>query len=324
MPRPTTSTTIQRPDLGALAYEYAMEASLRGFIADLVLPVFDTEEKTADYPIIPSEAVLKLPGNLKRAPRADYARDDFQFESGTFNCEEYGIEQPIDETEAALYRRFFDAEVTGMKRAVNLLLRAREKRAADLLFSGSTFSGYTNNVTNEWDKPNDSVPLEDVKTAKQLIRGRTGLEANGMVIGRKVFDNLLVAHQFLAHVEKTRAVLLDNFEIQKKLLAQFFGLENIFVGNAVLDSAKKNKTTTVADIWDDEYALIGVFAKNPQDLGEPCVGRSFLWTPDSPEIITAETYREERKRSDIIRVRHNMDEVTMFVAAGQLLGNITT
>lgn len=322
--RPTSSTTIQRPDLGALAYEFAMEASLRGFIADMVLPIFETQEKTADYPVIPTESVLKLPANLKRAPRTGYARDDYEFGTATFACEEYGFEQPVDESEATLYRRFFDAEALGTKRAVNILLRAREKRAADLLFSTGTFAGYTNNVVNEWDKPNDATPLTDVRTAKQAIRGRTGMEANALVISRSVFDNLIVCAQFLKHVELTRAVLLDNFETQKKLLAQYFGLEGIFVGNAVLDSAKKGKSSVIADIWDDEYALVGVFAKNPSDISEPCVGRSFLWVPESPEIITTETYREESKRSDIIRVRHSMDEVTMFVAAGQLLGNITT
>lgn len=324
MPRPTSSTTFHRPDLGALAYEYAMEASLRGFIADLVLPVFETQEKTADYPIIPTEAILKIPHNIKRAPKSGYARDDFQFENGTFACEEYGFEQPVDESEAALYRRFFDAEVIGAKRATNILLRAREKRAADLLFNPTTFAGYTNNVLQEWDKPNDATPLSDVRAAKQAIRGRTGLAANGMVISRTVFDNVIVSAQFLKHVEQTRAVLLDNFETQKNLLAQFFGVDTLYVGNAVIDSAKKGKASVIADLWDDEYCLVGVFAKTPMDLSEPCVGRSFLWVPESPGIITTETYREESKRSDIIRVRHTMDEVTMFVAAGQLLGNITT
>lgn len=323
MPRPTTATTVQRPDLGALAYEYAMEASLRGFIADMVLPIFKTQEKTADYPVIPAEAILKLPHNIKRAAKSGYAREDFNFETGTFACEEFGFEAVIDESEANLYRRFFDAEVVAAKRAVNVLLRAREKRAADLLFSTATFSGKTNAVTNEWSKAVEGTPRADVNTAKQLIRQRTGMDANGIVMSRTVFDNILEVDEFLAHVEKTRAVLLDNFETQKNLVAQFFGVENLFVGNAVYDSAKKNKDLSAADIWDDEYVLVGVFAKNPEDLSEPCVGRSFLWVPESPDIITTETYREEAKRADIVRVRHSLDEVTVFTGAGQLLSNIT-
>lgn len=323
MPRPTSSTAIQRPDLGALAFEYAMEATQRGFIADQVLPIFKTQEKTADYPVIPAEAVLKLPHNIRRAPKAPYAREDFNFETGTFNCKEFGFESVVDDGEATLYQRFFDAETIATKRAVNILLRSREKRAADLLFNATTFAGKTNAIVNEWNKPNDATPKEDVNAAKKLIRQRTGMEANGMIISRSVFDALLMAGEFLSHVDKTRAVLLENFEIQKQLIAQFFGMENLLVGNAVYDSAKKNKDLSAADIWSAEYALIGVFAKNPDDLSEPCVGRSFLWTPDSPDILTTETYREEKVRGDIVRVRHNIDEVSVFVGAGQLLSNIT-
>jgi len=323
MPRPTSSTTIQRPDLGAVAFEYAMEASQRGFIADQVLPIFKTQEKTSDYPIIPAEAVLKLPHNIKRAPKSSYAREDFSFESGTYSCEDHGFEAVIDDEEANLYRRFFDAEVVATKRAMNVILRSREKRTADLMFNATTFAGKTNAVINEWNKPNDATPKEDVNAAKKLIRQRTGLEANGMAISRSVFDALLMAGEFLSHVDKTRAVLLENFEIQKQLLAQFFGVEKLLVGNAVYDSAKKNKDLSAADIWSVEYALVGIFAENPEDLSEPCVGRSFLWTPDSPDILTTETYREEKVRGDVIRVRHNIDEVPVFVGAGQLLSNIT-
>jgi len=323
MPRPTSSTAIQRPDLGALAFEYAMEASQRGFIADLILPVFKTQEKTSDYPIIPVEAVLKLPHNIKRAPKSGYAREDWSFETGTYNCEDHGFEAVVDDEEANLYRRFFEAEVVGMKRAMNVILRSREKRSADLLFNATTFAGKTNAVVNEWNKPNDATPKEDVNTAKKLIRQRTGLEANGMAISRSVFDSVLMSGEFLSHVEKTRAVLLENFEIQKQLVAQFFGVEKLLVGNAVYDQAKKNKDLSAADIWSSEYALVGVFAGNPDDLSEPCVGRSFLWTPDSPDILTTETYREEKVRGDIIRVRHNIAEVPVFVGAGQLLSNIT-
>jgi hypothetical protein len=37
-----------------------------------------------------------------------------------------------------------------------------------------------------------------------------------------------------------------------------------------------------------------------------------------------ESYREEQTRSDIIRVRHDVDELVLYKDAGFLLGNITT
>src|SRR4030066_2405276 len=89
MPRPTSATTIQRPDLGALVYEYVMNADDRGFICLDLLPIFEVMEQSAAYPGIPFEALLKLQSTA-RAPRGAYARGDYEFETGTYSCKENG------------------------------------------------------------------------------------------------------------------------------------------------------------------------------------------------------------------------------------------
>ena len=58
MPRPTSATTVQRPDLGALAYEYLIDAAARGFIGMSVMPLFEVPEKSSDYPVIPIESLV--------------------------------------------------------------------------------------------------------------------------------------------------------------------------------------------------------------------------------------------------------------------------
>jgi hypothetical protein len=61
------------------------------------------------------------------------------------------------------------------------------------------------------------------------------------------------------------------------------------------------------------------------DFREPCIGRTFHWSADGSSIGgTVESYREEQTRSDIIRVRHEVAEVTLYAEAGHLLSNVTT
>jgi hypothetical protein len=69
--------------------------------------------------------------------------------------------------------------------------------------------------------------------------------------------------------------------------------------------------------------LLRVSSGGP-DLREPCIGRTFLWTADSPQNIVTESYREEQTRSDIYRVRQYTDEAFVFTGAGYLLSNIHT
>lgn len=321
MPRPTSSTTIQRPELAAIAYEYMLEASQRGFIGLEILPVFEVPEQSADYPKIPIEALLKTPVT-KRAPRGSYNRSDYEFETGTYSCEEYGWEEPVDDAEANLYRRFFDAEEVATKRAVDILLRGQEKRIADMVFDTGNITA-TSDVGTEWSTAGSCTPRSDVKAGKAAMRAASGLMPNIMVISLKVLENLLVADEITNALKYTNPIELGGFEAQKRILAQYFGVDRLLVGGAIYDSAKKGSDVSITDLWDDEYCGLFKVSDGGQDLREPVLGRSFLWTADSPEMLVTESYREEQTRSNIYRVRNNVDEAFIFTGAGYLLGNIT-
>jgi hypothetical protein len=60
-------------------------------------------------------------------------------------------------------------------------------------------------------------------------------------------------------------------------------------------------------------------------MAEPCIGRMFHWSEDgSSPGGTVESYRDEIVRGNIIRVRHDVDEVVLYPQAGHLVSNITT
>lgn len=320
MPRPTSSTTIQRPDLGAIAYEYYTTASQRGFIGLEILPIFEVPEQSADYPVIPIEALIKIP-TTERAPRGNYARSDYEFETGTYACEEYGWEEPVDDAEARLYRRFFDAEEVAVMRAIDILLRGQEARIAAAIFNTSNFS--STGVSTEWSTAASCTPRADIKGAKQSMRAASGLMPNVVAMSLKVFENLLLAAEITDALKYTNPVELGGFEAQKRVIAQYFGVDRVLVGGAVKDAAKKGASKSIADIWDDEYVGLFKVSDRGNNLREPVVGRSFLWTADSPQNLVAEQYREEPIRSNVYRVRHNVDEAFIFTGAGYLLSNIT-
>lgn len=321
MPTPTSSTTVQRPDLGALAFEYYMAAEQRGFIGLRLLPIFEAAFQSADYPIIPLEAILKIQ-NLKRASRAGYPRSDWKFETGTYKCEEYGWEELIDDREANLYARYFDAEEIANMRAVDILLRGQEQRIASYLMNTSNITG-TSNVSTEWSTAASCTPLADVKAAKAAMKAASGLKPNVIAMAEKVFDNLMISSEILTAFRYTNPIETGSMEVKRRLLAQYFGVDEVLVAGGVKDTKKKGTATTIGDIWDDEYILLARVSAGGPDLREPCLGRTFLWTADSPQNLNVESYREETKRSNVIRVRHDVDEAIVFAGAGYLLGNIT-
>jgi hypothetical protein len=317
MPRPTSSTTIQRPDLGALAYEYMLDASQRGFIGLDILPIFEVSEQTAEYPIIPIESLIKEQ-DTKRSARGDYARGDWEFATGNYACEEYGWEEPVDDVEAKLYARFFDAEMVSTEIAVDRILRSHEKRIAALVFASAD-----TNVSVEWSTAATATPRANIEAGRNAMRAASGVMPNAVAMGWVPFRNALNTAELKDALKYTNPIELGGLEVQKRVLAQYFGVDRILVGDAQRDSAKKGQSTVLADIWDDEYvALLRVSDGSPR-LREPVYGRTFLWFEDSPQTVVVETYREEQKRSTIVRARQHVDEAVIFAGAKYVLGNIT-
>lgn len=319
MPKLKTGSTLRR-DLGFAAYEYMMQASQRGFIGLQILPIFDVVDQTANYPVITLESMLKLPDTIQRAPRGNYARDDYEIETGTYQCVEYGQEALLDDVERALYNDYYEPEEFAVQRAVDKILRMQEKRIAGKVFNTANIT-QTSGVNVEWSTAATCTPRVDVMTAVESMRTSSGIEPNVMAISIKVFRNLLRAAEVTGALKYTNPIELGSFEAQRRILSQYFGLE-LVVGNAIYDSAKKGKAYSIADIWDDEYC--GLFkVAGTRDIQEPSLGRTFLWTEDSPENVVTEQYREEQKRSDVFRARHYVDERFIFTGAGYLLSNIT-
>jgi hypothetical protein len=319
MPRPASGTTIQRPDLGAIAYETMLAPDI--YIADALLPYFETPEVSGDYPKIKVEQFLKT-ADTRRAPRSNYQRDDWEFATGNFTCQDHGHEEPVDDVEARMYRRYFDAEVVAVERAVQKMRLAREVRTAALLFS-TTYITQTGAVSTEWSTAASCTPKADVKAAIDALRAARGIMPNSVVMSYKVFQNVLISKELKDYLQYTSPHLIETEMAQRDMLAKYFGVDQIVVGKALYDSTDKGQTATLAEVWDDEYVLVARLAGNARDLKEPCVGRTFLWTGDSPQQLVVEQYREEATRSNIYRVRNNVSEALVYAGAGYLLSNIS-
>jgi len=323
MGTPTASTTVQRPELGQVAWEYMTTGEGRQANIGLdVLPIFDSAQKTADYAKIPVETLLEVK-DTKRAPRSAYNESDWQFETGTFNCQDNGWKELIDDEEKKLYAYLFDAEMVATQRAMAIITRNHEIRSATLLFNTSNFSD--TGVATEWSTPTTCTPHKDVTiTGFNAMKALGGLLPNTGVCSEKVFRNLIASSEVKDAFKYTGTGPMEEtgFDVQKRAVASYFGLEKILVGGAVKSTAKKGQSAVATDVWDDEY--FGLFRiESGMDLRKPQVGRTFLWTADSPGMLVTETYRDEDKRSDVVRVRHNVDEAIIFANAGYLLSNIT-
>ena len=320
MPSPTSALTTLRPDLAGSLEEFSSEADRVGFIAHRVLPVFETAKQSGTFGRIPIEQLLQT-RDTARAPGSGYARGQFTFGTDTFACSEHGAEEPVDDREAAMYAEFFDAEQVSSQRALDAVLRNAEIRVAAAVFNATTWTPTT--ITNEWDDLANAVPLTDVEARVQAIYAASGLWPDTLIINRKVFRNLRNCAQIIDRVKSQGFMDVRAGNITELALSQAFDL-NLIVAGGTKNTANESATASLSPVWSDEYAMVCKIIQG-NDIREPGLGRTFHWNEDGSSIDgRVESYRDETVRSDIMRVRHDVDEKILYTEAAALLDNVTT
>lgn len=316
------STTFERPDIGMSFSEVDLESVSRGYIGLEVAPIFDTPAKDGTYPIIPKEAIMEE-RETKRAPKGGYARGEWEFEQGSYRTQEHGAEELIDDNLAAQYRYALDFDLIVAARAMGITLRGLEKEIADALFSTSTFGNTA--VSTPWSSHNAATPIDDVKTEIEAFEDGMGVSPNALVMPDRVLRDFTRCAQVIDQV-KYSGFDDPKLDMRKpavlRAIAELLEVDKVVVPKKMRNSANKGQSVSYSKIWNQ--TRVGLFrVAMSQDLEEPCVARTFHWGGDgSAPNGVFESYRDESKRSNVMRFRHERKLVILQTEAGRLLTGV--
>ena len=304
MPEYQGTRAIPRLELGEAALEFIQAQD--EFIGTRVLPIFGTKKKASIFPAITRESITRE-ADTKRAPRGNYNRDSFQAKDRQYACEEHGLEGPLDDSEREMYATDFDSELTIVQIVTRRVMQAQERRIAAKVFDTGIFTGtklFTDFSAEPWDNPSSDV-IAQIRDVREKVRKNCGMDPGSLIMSKANIDRLLGnngikgAIQYVARL--TEAEILN-------ALADILGVKTIMVGKGIYNTANEGKAFAGADIWSDDFAMVAVIGDSLR-LADPSMGRTFLWTADSPENATVEQYRDDAARSDIFRVRQHVDEI---------------
>lgn len=310
------------PELQAVVQEAL--AAEQFFIADKIFPLYGSATKTGQY-----RKIKKGTGNILamtssdttlRAPRTAYKEVDRTYEKASFACQDRGLTEVIDDSDQADLQRFFDAQATSTRLVLNNILRAQEARVAAKIMDEST-----------WGKVDATAALteaniatidiaQDIEEAIARVQKRGEL-VNTIIMSRNIWkrvrrSTLLRKYIFGDNAGGkiiTKDVFLATFQDSAPITS-------LYIAEAVYSTAKKNET--VADnklsyIWGDDYIWLGNVAGGSPDMGG--AGRIIYWQEDAEFNYVVETFRDEPRRSDVVRVRQHNDEHVVNECAGTLI-----
>lgn len=301
-------TTI-RADINQALIE-APQADV-GLIGANLLPLQNVDAKSGTYLKVQLAGGELLSNNaLARESGASYSRGIRSFASANYATNEVGLEELVPDDSAKDLNRFFAYEAETAKFLLRQLKLSHEKRVADLLWNATTpftIADQTRAVAYTQANVATIDVARDVAAAK-LALAQYGYESNCVAMSANVFElirrSTLLQNQFFGVISNTGARLLSEAEIAAAL-----GVQSLLVGRAAYNTAGKNKSYSGSFIVPDSKIIVGQVSGGEFTAGG--IGRTLVWSGDSAGGFVSESYRDEARRSQVLRVRMNTDEVVI-------------
>lgn len=311
----SSANAVVRPDLAGLLWEYAELLGRAQYIGLRVAPLFEIVDLSTGYLTVPTESLLKIP-DTKRSVDGSYNRVTWEYSRNSFAIEEHGLEHRVDDKDARAYANYFDAEEVGGRVLMGMFLLDLEKRILDMLQDTGTFTAQ--DVVKAWATVATADPLNDVNTQRNAIRDATGLEPNCLIVSPTCHRNFARTVVIQGWVKYTGAKVKDA-NMSEELMSQYFDIPNYMVARSRYDTAKEGATASLSGLWAAAYAMVCRIPESVQNIADPCVMRTFLWTGDSPENVVVESYRDDPRRGEVLRVRNDTDEAIIMAACARLI-----
>ena len=321
----TPSTAIQRPDLGLALEEFDLEASRIGFIGSKVLRVVDVALATANFSRVKLEELLFPDPNTARAPGTGFSRGSGQFTQDNYQTSAQGHEEPVDDDERAIYAYTIDSELLAAKRARDVVMRNYEKRVSAAVMNTTTWATTNTNTKGAsvaWTTHATAAPVDDIMYAIKAVYTNFGIRPNAVVLSWFDWLDLVQCSQIIDRIKYSGRD--DPKQITTDMIAQLFQVKQIIVGDAVYNAANSGQSASLSPVWPKGYAQVCKVAET-DDLREPCIGRTFNFTGNGSVIGGVVTeYREEKIKSDVIRVEHYVGEKVINSQCGFLITGISS
>lgn len=232
-------------------------------IADKVLPRVQVNKEEFGYNSFDANDAFTIPDT--RVGRTSAVNQvEFGATRLTDQTEDYGLEDPIPFKDIENARESgYDPEGRATEVITDLILLDREVRAANKVFSTSTYAAGSKTTlagVNQW---SDTANSDPVTVLENAIDGML-VKPNKLVLGRAVWTALK------RHPKVVTAVLgsaNSTGRVTAERLAEILEIQEVVVGEGWINTARKGQTASMARAWGKSAALLYINPNADADRG---------------------------------------------------------
>ena len=242
-------------------------------IADQIFEKVNIPERSGTLLIENTRNFMGSPDlDLERAPGASRTMiGSFDRTNLTYKAKIYSASDSIamEDIEDSQYPGSEEARI--VRKVARTMKLAKEKRAADLLFTAANFAAGSKSDANaitggKGVKFNaaGAEPLSDLHIVKDLVFANShGINPDTLILGREVFRELARNPEMRGYVgDATAGIasgnLLLNDEAIIQVLRNVLGIPNVYVGAARRETAVAGATSSEGYIWTSDQIFMGI------------------------------------------------------------------
>lgn len=294
----------------------AMIQSAANFVADSVFPNIPVS-KQSDVYYSYDRGEFNRDEMGERAPGAETEGGGYKVSAdGIYYARVYGFHKDVHDQQRANADSVLSLDKEATLYVTQKALIKREKLWVQKFFKAGIWTIGRKGVsgapagTGEFKQWNDaaSTPIEDVRRGKREMLENTGFEPNKMIMGKKVYDDLL-DHPDIVDRIKYGQTAPGTAVSNEATLAALFEIGKIEVMKAIENTAKEGQAPLHAFIG-GRHALLVYVAPAP-GLMTPTAGYTFSWTGHlgaGAKGGRIKTFRMENLASDRVEIEMAFDQ----------------
>jgi hypothetical protein len=294
MPLPTISQVHVQAALTDLSIAYRQDAPA---VSDILFPRVSVNKQSNKYYVWNKGDMWRAEAR-KRAPAADFARVGIRVSTDNYSAEQFALEYLIADEISANADAGIDIESTATMYLVDQLNLQKDLSFAADFFTAS--SGWTSGtVSTAWDTVATGTPVTNITNAVLAIKRALGASNQHRIIGlggTKILNALITSDQVR---DRTKYVQAGTYQGLQAALAPVLNLDELIISTREYNTAKEGRTASYSPVFDNDFLVVAV-PRNP-GLSTPAAGYTFAWDENGRGDMYVETYREEPKKSDVVR-----------------------
>jgi hypothetical protein len=273
-----------------------------GLVGERLVPAVPVAKQSDKYNVFGREGWLpeqdlRAPGTIaNEIPGLAKSTD-------TYYAEEHALQIPVTDEERENADSPLSPDRDGTELVTSKIIMGREKRIYDLVTDVTKYAtghSLTLSGTSQWSDFTNSDPITAVRGATRVIHAKLFMEPNVMILPYSVYSILQDHPKMTARIMYAQKAILT-----ADLIAELFGIENVIVPGVGIGSGNPGQTMTVSYLWGKDVILAWVPPRAGQKI--PAFGYEFVWGYGGGRAQIVDRWREEPRKSDLIRCSRRYD-----------------